>query len=214
MQRSETPLRRSKAELRAAERAVQRMREAGSYEEYAEAWQTFLDRLEKVWVKAERECQDHRTRFEPWQAKFKASRRDDELLRYLHQARHADQHTVQPITAHSAGGFQLALPPATTVKVEIDWARGRVTVTGPASEVRPLGPGYLLLPIQNRGRDYPPPKSHLGADTREADPLAVAELGLAFYRGFLDAAEAEFFGRSTGPGDCGRPASPPDTPAA
>ena len=58
-----------------------------------------------------------RNRFEPWQVPFKRQRKEDELLVYLHQARHADQHTVEPTMIEFLGGFQLKIPPGGTVNM-------------------------------------------------------------------------------------------------
>ena len=76
----ETPLIRSKAELRAAAAALERMREGIPYEPFAAEWQTFVDRLEKVWVKIERECERFKNKLKPWQAAFQAMRQSDPLL--------------------------------------------------------------------------------------------------------------------------------------
>ena len=76
------PLRHSKQELRAARVALEGMRAAKNLEEFAMSWRSFLDRLEKAWKKAERECQPFRNRFQPWQGAFAALRKSEELLRY------------------------------------------------------------------------------------------------------------------------------------
>ena len=106
MSQGKTPLGRAKRELRAAMSALEAMRTAATYDEFLTAWQSFLDRLEKVWVKIERECQAFRARFEPWQSAFKRVRDNDELLRYLRQARHADQHSVRLSVEEMAGRIE------------------------------------------------------------------------------------------------------------
>src|SRR3954452_439974 len=122
---------RSKRELLAATKALEEMRSAPSFDEFAIAWQTFLDGLEKVWVKAKRECQPFRNKFEPWQGAFKKVRKEDELLVYLRQARHADQHTIEPTMIEFLGGFQLTLPPGGSVNVRLNEQTGEVTIDGP-----------------------------------------------------------------------------------
>jgi hypothetical protein len=193
MDHGDPPLRRSKRELTAARAAVQAMRDATSFEAFAIAWQTFLDRLEKVWVKAERECQTFRTKFEPWQGTFKVLRKDDPLLRYLHQARHADQHSIQPTAAERLAGITLEIPPKGTVELRMDEEKGQVIIVGPHRITSRQGPGNMLLPLENRGTKYDPPEEHLGRKLTAADPLAVAEVGLAFYEDFVRQAEAKFF---------------------
>jgi hypothetical protein len=169
------------------------MREATTFEAFAVAWQMFLDKLEKVWVKAERECQHVRSCFEPWQAAFKELRKTDPLLRYLHHARHADQHSIQPTTCEALLGFTLEIPPAGTVGMEIDKETGQLRIHG-ACEIKAVrGPRLMLLPITNRGTQYNPPAEHLGKKLEDNSPNAVAEKGLAFYDDFLRQVETTFF---------------------
>jgi hypothetical protein len=169
------------------------MREAASFETFAVAWQMFLDRLEKVWVKAERECQAFRAKFEPWQGTFKVLRREDPLLRYLHQARHADQHSIQPTAVERLAGVLIEIPPSGMVELHLDEEQGQLTLVGLHRLIRREQPGYMLLPIENRGTAYKPPAEHLGQRLTAADPLTVAEKGLAFYEDFLRQVEERFF---------------------
>src|SRR4051812_45002165 len=88
-------LQRSKTELKAAAKALERMRAAHSFEDFTHEWQAFPNCLEKVWTKTERECRHVKNRFAPWQGRFRKQRTEGPLLRYLHHARNADQHTIE-----------------------------------------------------------------------------------------------------------------------
>jgi hypothetical protein len=192
-----TPLHHSKLELRAAKKALDEMRAATSLEEYAISWRSFLDRIEKVWKKAERECQPFRNRFEPWQGTFAALRKKDELLRYLFQARNADQHTIQPTTVEMVGLLQLEIPPLGTVELQLDEEKQTLKIIGECRFGIAPCQGYVLLPIQNQGTTFPPPTEHLGEKLLQNDPFFVAEKGLAFYEDFVVQAEAKFFSAVT-----------------
>jgi hypothetical protein len=193
MNAEESPLQHSKQELRAARLALEGMRVARNLEEFAVSWRSFLDRIEKVWVKAERECQPFRSCFEPWQGTFKALRKNDALLRYLHQARHADQHSIQPTTQELIAQLQLVIPPLGTVELQLDEEKQTLTVNGECLVGIIRGPSYLLLPIENRGTTFAAPTEHLGVQLLRNDALLVAEKGLAFYEDFVAKAGAEFF---------------------
>jgi hypothetical protein len=197
MPRREAPLIRSKEELRGAEKAFERMRTEHRYLEFAAEWQTFVDRLEKAWAKAERECQPFRNKFEPWQGTFKALRKSDALLLYLSQSRHADQHSVQVLMGFPMAALTLTLPPLATVEIQIDEEKGQLKVTAGDQDIQfslpPLPKRFCLFPITNQGREYLPPIEHLGEKIDGTNPLIVAEKGLAFYRDFLRQAEAIFF---------------------
>jgi hypothetical protein len=199
MNAQETPLRHSKLELRAAKKALDDMHQAKTLEDYAISWRSFLDRIEKAWKKAERECQPFRNRFEPWQGKFAALRKSDELVRYLFQARNADQHTIQPTTVEMLGLLQLEIPPLGTVELQLDQEKQTLKIIGACTfSVKPCR-SYLLLPIQNKGVTYQPPTEHLGEKLPRNDSFFVAEKGLAFYDDFVAQAEAKFFPTGASP---------------
>lgn len=179
--------------MQGAERSLNDMKNAKSFEDFSHAWQTFLERLEKIWVKVERECQHVQNLFQPWQGRFTSLRRNDPLLCYLYQARHADQHSIQPTAANSFGGIQLKIPPLGEVEIKIDHQTGRLLVNGAIIEACALPPELLLLPIENRGVKYSPPQEHLDEKCIKTDPIAIAELGLSFYKDYLKQVEDKFF---------------------
>src|SRR5262245_43084477 len=194
---AETPLRASKRELRAAKTALERMRVTQSLDEFVTEWQTFIERLEKVWVKVERECQPFRTKFEPWQGTFKATRKSDPLLRYLYQSRHGDQHTVQIVMGVIVPVMSLTLPPLGSAARKLDQEKGTLTITAGDNDIQykvlQPQPRLFLVPITNQGNQYEPAKEHLGVPFDGTDPILAAENGLAFYQNFLQQAEAKFF---------------------
>jgi len=158
------------------------MATATSLEELREHWQTFLDRLEKVWVKAERECQPVRRAFEPWQGTYKRTRRRDPLLTYLHHARNADQHTIQPVVL-LAQDVRLKLAPGATATIRFDESTGTLTVDGDVLSHAVEPRRYALVPITDAGVRYNPPIT---------DPIGAATSGLEFYTRFVGAAEKKF----------------------
>jgi hypothetical protein len=184
-------LRQTRAALAAAETAMRQMQDAESPKDFREAWENFLSRIEKIWIKAERECQPVREAFERWQGSYKHTRRKDPLLAYVWHARNADQHTIQPIAA-VAIDFETLIPPGGTAVIEIDRSLGRLRVAGDVKEVSATPPEYVLLPIVDSGVRYPVPTAHLGSAMPKNDPLTVAHLALAFYKQFVaDAARFE-----------------------
>src|SRR6516225_6497547 len=52
----------------------------------------------------------------------------------------------------------------------INYAR-RLRITGDHAITDPLGPGNMLLPVENRGTRYDPPAEHLGQKLTSKDPL-------------------------------------------
>jgi hypothetical protein len=181
----------TRAALGAAEKAVQQMQDAETFQQLREAWEEFLSRIEKVWIKAEREGQPVRAAFEPWHGSYKRMRRKDPLLAYVSHARNVDYHRIQPIA-----GVELNLtthiPPGGTAVIEIHHGLGHLRLTGDVKESSVSPPRYVLLPIVDRGVTCPVPKTHLGTAISKNDPVTVAQLALAFYTQFVaDAASFE-----------------------
>ena len=123
-------------------------------------------------------------------------RRNDPLLSYVKNARDADQHTLSAITARSpseltltAGGPQgRALIKRITIN-----GNGQLAMEGDGVLILDFRPEQTrLVPVVNRGRTYPVPKSHLGRPISSEDVLAVAHAAWAFYANVLDQAEGPF----------------------
>jgi len=184
-------LRLTRAELAAAENAVQRMQAAHMFSDFRQAWQDLLNRLAKVWIKSERECQPIRNEFLPWQGSYKRVIRTDPLLAYVSHARNADYHTIQPIAA-IAIDIQACLQPGGTAVIEVHNRDERVRLTGEMKEASVSQPKCVLLPITDSGVAYAVPTEHLGETISNNDPLPVAQLALAFYTKFVAEAAARF----------------------
>ena len=95
-----------------------------------------------------------------WSERLQKTRDQDELLRYVHQARHADEHGLERI-AEKQGGELGTTPgdgpayirtitaiPGKRVSIEYSGARPHVTWTPET---------VVLLPVRNRGLVYPVP---------------------------------------------------------
>lgn len=106
----EEPLKAAKAELIAAEKALAAMEAAKDFSSFEEEWRSLLNNLEKVWIKTERACQHIQNKFQPWQGKYSQLRKKDMLLRYLKQARDADNHSVQEVMEKKPGHYSFTVP--------------------------------------------------------------------------------------------------------
>ncbi|TAM14255.1 MAG: hypothetical protein EPN56_11750 [Rhodanobacter sp.] len=169
---------------------------AKSFGQFEAEWRTFLNCLEKAWVKTERACQPFAATFQPWQGQFHHMRKKDMLLRYLKQARDADNHSVQDITKIAPGsvGYHFVNPAGGYIK-EMRVVNGLVEhYEGDpmVAEVRPPHP--VAVRVKNNGEWYDPPTSHLGQPVNTSHPADLARLGLTYYQSFVAQAERKFFG--------------------
>jgi hypothetical protein len=185
----------AKKELESARRAVQLMKSAESFDLFDEEWRDFLNCLEKLWNKTERGCLHVKNKFQPWQGKCSSLRRKDMLLRYLKQARDADNHSIQEVSeikpshramnfANSKGGYIKKMV-ISNGQVEHYEGDPMVVTDHPAT--------IEAIKVKNSGNWYNPPSTHLGKPVTSTHPAVLAELGLSFYDNFLKETEATFF---------------------
>lgn len=185
--------RQARAEIYTAEQALQSMKLAKSFNEFERIWKIYLNCIEKCWLKVEGICQPIRNNFEPWQGKFLNLRKKDMLLKYLKNARDADQHTIQEVVEPITELRSIYALHNTHIKsLRIDG--GNITEyvgSKPLFTTNTLA-GVKLLRIKNRSDWYSPPTQHLGKCLEKNDPISIAQHGLEFYKDFLDQAEKEF----------------------
>ena len=167
-------------------------------DEFESQWRIFLNAIEKVWQKVEGCCQPMRSSFQPWQGQYHALRKKDMLLRYVKQARDADNHSVQDITAVQAGsrGFKFANPRGGYIKrMEI---RGGEVVhyEGDPMIVEDHPPQPIAVRVKNHGEWFNPPSMHLGQPVASHHPVLLAELAYRFYVSYVESVAQKFFSAS------------------
>lgn len=192
---ADDPLRHPRLELAAASKAIDGMRNAKSLDEFEAEWRSYLNAIEKLWQKVERCCQHVRGAFEPWQGTYHRLRRKDMLLRYLKQARDADNHSIQDITAvqPATRGFRFVNPHGGYIKSMVIHGGQVVQYEGDPMIVEDTPPHPVAVPVKNNGEWFNPPKVHLDQPIPNCHPLLLAELGLKFYSKYLDEVEEKFF---------------------
>ncbi len=189
------PLRHARAELAHAVKTIGAMRQATSIEDFESEWGAYLNCLEKVWNKTERACRASASTFQPWQGQFHRLRKKDMLLRYLKQARDADNHSIQDITEIDPGGtgYRFVNPSGGFIK-QMRIENGVLKhYEGDPMIVETRPPQPVAVRVKNNGEWFNPPTTHLDNPVESSHPVHLAELGLAFYQGFVDQAASKFF---------------------
>ncbi|MCX5544440.1 hypothetical protein M3A49_34105 [Paraburkholderia sp. CNPSo 3076] len=190
MQHSDQPY----IELKKARTAIDAMGAAKSLDEFEESWKEFLGRIERVWNKAYSHF-DKSPKWNGWKGKYEKARKNDPLLSYLVNARGADEHTVNEITDRDPGGFAInAADRNLPLRIGEMAIKGGNVFVKDAENMRIdfIPRRTKLLPIVNRGREYPVPHEHLGNPVDPSDVIALAGLAAAYYEAMLEKAE-QFF---------------------
>jgi len=184
----------AKKEMAAAKRALTSMKAATSFDVFEEEWRDLLNCLEKLWNKVERGCQHKKDSFQPWQGKYSRERKKDMLLRYLKQARDADNHSIQEVAEVRPGHRTMNfVNPMGGYIDHMEIRNGEVvSYRGDPMIVADHPPTVEAVKVKNSGNWYNPPTSHLGKSVKSKHPVLLGELGIKFYESFLNEAEEKF----------------------
>ncbi len=152
------------------------MRDSEQLDDLALAWESFLIYHQRTW----RKCAAHYKEKEFWgslQSKYSTRRKTDLTLIYVHQARNAEEHGIQPIVQVQLGSTKVSsgtLTGGTSITGGGDYTLGRDSTA--TIEVIPTA--VLSNPVENRGITYHPPTLQ-GSSTPPV--LYIAEAAIKFY---------------------------------
>lgn len=187
----------SRIELEKSKKNFEAMKNSKTLDEYEENWRNFVTNLEKVWIKAERECIEFKNKFQPWQGKFTRERRIDPLLKYVKNARDVETHSIQEIVEKQKG-YTTINPLDKNKPLEIKnliIANGKMSFTESSQPliVEQHSAKIMAIPFTNQGTVYLPPEFHRGQRLQDkSNPLEIAELAIKYYENYLDEIENKF----------------------
>ncbi|MEW8333955.1 MAG: hypothetical protein AB2723_00760 [Candidatus Thiodiazotropha sp.] len=185
-----------KKDLDIAAKAIDEMKATTNFSEFQESWENFLFRIERAWEFTERSLKS-RKGFQQWHKPYTELRKKDPLLVFLRQARNAEMHSVSAtvtkplkmaVVDKSRRGFQL-----NSISYKIENGTLTIDLDSPDilldldTKVVPTDPEVVRF--KNRGKWYNPPWHHLKERIRDLHPVCLAELGLQFYRSYIQEAE-------------------------
>lgn len=191
-----------KKDLDIANKAIDCMKSTTDFSEFQESWENFLFRIERAWEFTERTLKSKKG-FQQWHKPYTDLRKKDPLLVFLRQARNAEMHSVSPtvtkplkmsVVDKSGRGFQL-----NSISSRLE--NGTLTIDMDSPDIlldldtRIVPTDPEVVRFKNRGKWYNPPWQHLRKRIRDLHPVALAELGLVFYRAYVN--EAELWSQKT-----------------
>jgi hypothetical protein len=163
--------------------------------ELTEMWSHFLTDYERAFIRLHKATRQGSAK--GWFDQIEDERSNDELLQYVRQARHADEHGLEPITKHVGGNVVIRpIPGETNVIVRRMHMRGGGTMLLQGGDdgalVRVDPADARLIPVLNRGSWYPVPTIHLGKTVADQRPHAIAELAVKYLEAKLSEAKEKF----------------------
>lgn len=163
-----------------------------SFDEFESAWTDLLIALDDIHTILQQGAKTS-PQSRQWYGGKKTERRKDPLLSYLHQARNADKHGIEPIASHKPGGVKISKGARPTFILKTAVNHGKASfelhpIEGPGMEIIP--PSAELIPVRfdRFGDVFEPPTKHLGSILPDVSPLAIARIGFKYHETLVQAA--------------------------
>lgn len=155
---------------------LQQMQQAPDIDALAESWELFLIYHQRTWNRCAAYYKGKHF-WGPLENRYGDRRKADPLLQYVHQARHADEHGLAPIT-QTLPGFTIVHSGTILGPSVIVGGGPSVIAPGSTAKVEFTATTVAAGPVLNRGVIYQPPT--IDGDTRPP-VLKVAEVAIKFY---------------------------------
>lgn len=180
------PPRKARTRFRRAYKSFVAAQRADTFKEFEDAWDDFLIHSDTVFEQIKATCAKDQ-KLLTWHGERQAVRRKDPLLKYLWEARNANEHSVQTVSSFRDAEYAI-LPPRDgspfTLNGVIGGPNTNFTLTSHGAEPPRVWinqPTVIVLPVRARdGQIYNPPTTHLGERLAEGSPLEIAYKALKF----------------------------------
>jgi len=164
---------KAKEHLAIARRAYAEMAAATNLADVAQGWSSLLTESQRFFSKLDAGASGRST---SWSGRIKHERKTDELLQYVHQARHADEHGLDDITEKKPGGVKIAVGGEGVHIDRLEIRGGRIVEAkfiGKPPTIEVIPAEVILKPVVNRGLAFAPPTSHRKKPFNKTTPLSV-----------------------------------------
>lgn len=206
-------LEKAQRRLRVAQESAAALPDAENHRDFADKWYVFLHAAKGIYTTLEQGAKST-PQARQWFGKVNQIRKDDELLRYISEARNDDEHGIEEQTQAIPGASVLGISRPGENRVLRDqfgntffnidgaaWEVGdgamplskmpRITALDGKPVINAYRPARIVLkPVMDRSyRQYDPPRSHMGKDLQSDTALEVAELAIRYLSGLVVEAE-------------------------
>jgi hypothetical protein len=170
----------SKKHLERATVALAVIEGASALKEIEVAWSDFLIASNRIFSKLEQGAKVN-GKSTVWFGRKKHERRTNELLKYLHRARNADEHGIAQVTERSQPGLALGVGPGAW-RFDGTFGPGG-QVPGQSRFVEKIPSKVKLVRVYDTGSPYEPPKDESG---KELLPNEAAQLALKYFHSMIE----------------------------
>jgi hypothetical protein len=190
---------KAKSRLRIAEKSLAELETAKSHQEFEDVWYSFLVAARNVYSALELGAKST-AQARQWFGGKKEERKRDSLLQYVFQARHDDEHGLEPVTELAPGSIAVGknapgFSTSMTIR-NLEIVNGHMTIgeiishDGKPVLIEQTPPHTKLATVTGRGGiKFPPPSEHLGKPLESNLPIPVGRLCLAYLQALVSEAE-------------------------
>lgn len=186
---------KAEGRLRLATKHANAISACKSHDEFADTWYQFLVTYKNVYTALEQGAKAS-PQSRQWFGAKKIERRDDPLLQYLFQARHADEHGIESVTQFVPGSVAIGVrKPGFSGSVRINGSleTGMLveSMDGKPVLVEHTNPHSRLVAVTGRGPVvYPVPVEHQGKPLPDPFPATLAGLAVAYLSALVEDARS------------------------
>lgn len=185
----------ARKEIKAAKKCILDMESSTNFDDMEQLWRNCLNHIEKSFTKLVNAINPVKGKFTNAFSKEYAIRGNDDLLRYIKQARDCDNHTIGDISQKVPASTTIS--PATgsnTLYIKeliIDGTEIKHFEGGPAL-IEFHRESIEAIAVTSRSGSYEPPKNHLGNPINSKKPVDLAKAGVAFYENWIEESSKKF----------------------
>lgn len=187
--------RKAAQRLKLSKKAAVDLRFARTFDEFEDAWLTFLLHAKGVYVQLKAACKGNAKAMQ-WLGAKNAERRNDALMQYVFQSRDFAEHEPGAGARLEPGSLAIGVSSpgmSTSVRLDGSFETGLKVTSMDGKPIKIVNtPTHIkLLPVTARGGIvHQPPAMHLGRLINEPTPPVVADLCNDYLEGVLKEAEA------------------------
>jgi hypothetical protein len=185
---------KARQRLKLAQKAAIDLRFASNFDEFEDAWLTFLLHAKGVYEQVRVACRVHAKAMQ-WYGRRIAERKADALLQYIYQSRNFAEHEPEAGARLNPGYLTISkASPGMSAAIRFDGSLETgmkiTSLDGKPVLVEHKLPSIELLPVTARGGiKYDPPEKHLGKEIKERTPPVIADICNGYLSAMLDEAE-------------------------
>ena len=186
----------ARKEIKAAKKCLQSMESSHDLDEMEQLWRDCINHIEKSHTKLLSATNPVKGKFSSFFSKKITQKKNDELLRYVNQARNTDNHSIADLSRKVPPSTRYSsLPGAKShyIKHMVIGSYGQIEhYEGDPMLVKFHPASIEVISVTNSGVMYSPPNTHLGVPVASKSPIVLARKAISFFEDWIEDSSKNF----------------------